>query len=89
MSAAELVGSLEVAARLGVSVNTLASWRRRGTDAFPPAEHVVGGRPAWKWSTVKAWATRTGRMPQPPAKGDRSSPAARAHGLELLEGGAS
>lgn len=63
MSAAELVGCAEVAERLRVSPNTLYSWRRRPSSGFPPAEHTVGGRPAWKWTTVRRWAERTGRLP--------------------------
>lgn len=61
MPAAELVGCQEIAERLNVPPNTVYAWRHR--KLLPEPEHTVGGRPAWKWSTIRQWADRTGRLP--------------------------
>lgn len=54
------VGAVEIAARLGVARRTVDSWRQRDVG-FPEPRWTVGGRPAWDWSDVKAWARSTGR----------------------------
>jgi predicted DNA-binding transcriptional regulator AlpA len=54
------VGTVEIAARLGVSRSAVDAWRHRHPD-FPEPRWTVGGRPAWDWSDVEAWARSTGR----------------------------
>lgn len=56
----EPVGCVEVAARLGVKRQTVAQWRVRGV--MPAPAWTVSGQPCWDWSTVEAWALRTGRL---------------------------
>lgn len=53
------LGSVEVAELLNVEAATVAKWRLR--KVFPGAECTVGGRPAWKRSTILEWAQETGR----------------------------
>jgi len=50
----EVVGVVELVDRLGVSRNTINTWRTRGV--FPEPAWIVGGRPAWTWSVVEEWA---------------------------------
>ncbi len=57
---AEPVGTVEIAARLGVARATVDSWRARSTG-FPAPAWTVGGRPAWDWAEVAEWARSTGR----------------------------
>jgi transposase len=47
-----VVGCKEIADRLGVSENLVATWRRRGL--LPTASMTVGGRPAWWLSKIEA-----------------------------------
>jgi len=54
------VGAVEVAARLGVARSTVDQWRQRGL--LPAPDWTVGGRPAWSWATIEAWARSTGRL---------------------------
>lgn len=58
---ADPVGTVEVAARLGVTRKAVDAWRSRGLG-FPDPRWTVGGRPAWSWAEVEAWARRTGRI---------------------------
>lgn len=64
----EPVGIPEIADRLGVSVNTVHSWRQRsrkgGAPGFPEPDGAVsnGECPYWWWETVEAWAEETGRI---------------------------
>lgn len=55
------VGAVEVAERLNVKRRTVDQWRQRATD-FPAPRWTVGGRPAWNFDDVEAWAKRTGRL---------------------------
>lgn len=55
-----VVGCKEIADRLGVSENLVATWRRRGL--LPVAPMTVGGRPAWWWSEIEACAHVRARM---------------------------
>ena len=58
----DLVGTAEIADRLGLArYETVHNWRRRYPD-FP--EPVVQLRQAfvWAWPDVEAWARRTGRL---------------------------
>ncbi len=61
MSAAEAVpvGLAEIADRLGVERCTVDKWRNRGL--LPEPRWTVGGRPAWAWADIAAWAFETGR----------------------------
>lgn len=54
------VGLVEIADRLGVARQTVDAWRYR--DLLPQPRWTVGGRPAWAWPDVAAWATATGRQ---------------------------
>lgn len=57
----EPVGAVEIAERLGVRRQTVDNWRQRGR--FPDPEWTVGGRPAWRWSTIDNWHRgRTARL---------------------------
>lgn len=59
----DLVGRSEIAARAGVHLPTVDSWRRRHPD-FPPPEWHVSGTPVWRWEAVAAWLEKprpTGR----------------------------
>ena len=57
---ADPVGTVEIAARLGVKRGTVDQWRQRDIG-FPDPRWTVGGRPAWQWDDVEAWyAARTG-----------------------------
>jgi hypothetical protein len=58
----EPVGTIEIAERLGVTRDAVNQWRRRGIG-FPEPRWNVGGRPAWEWEDVEAWARKTGRLP--------------------------
>lgn len=53
------VGAKEIADRLAVKRGTVDMWRHR--ELFPDPDYTVGGRPAWEWSAVEAWADETGR----------------------------
>ncbi len=57
---AEWLGLAEIAERLGVKRGTADVWRHRGL--LPEPEATIGGRPAWRWSTVETWARTTGRL---------------------------
>lgn len=57
----DVVGLAEIAERLGVQRRTVDRWRERGV--LPDPTWTVGGRPAWEWSTIEAWARATGRLP--------------------------
>ncbi len=55
------VGQHEIAELLDVAPATVRQWSWRGL--LPEAEFLVGGRPAWRWSTIERWARETGRLP--------------------------
>ena len=69
----EFVGRLEVAERLGVSINTVDSWRtpkpgRRPIDPPFPTEAFrispggnYAGVPIWDWGSVEDWAEKAGK----------------------------
>jgi predicted DNA-binding transcriptional regulator AlpA len=55
----EPVGLAEIAERLGVKRATADMWKLRGL--LPEPRWKVGGRPAWDWADIAAWAAETGR----------------------------
>ena len=64
------VGIVEIVDRLGISRATVDQWKLRysaekvaGTSLvpFPEPRWTVGGRPAWNWDEIVAWAKATGR----------------------------
>lgn len=57
----EVVGAVEIARRLGVARATVDQWRQR--SVLPDPRWQVGGRPAWSWAEVRAWAEETARLP--------------------------
>jgi hypothetical protein len=56
----EPVGAIEIADRLGVKPAAVYNWNYKGL--LPAPDWVVGGRPAWNWSTIRDWAKATGRF---------------------------
>jgi hypothetical protein len=58
------VAGTEIMALLGVTRSGWEGWRSR--KLLPEADWPVGGRPAWRWGTIEAWARRTGRLPALP-----------------------
>jgi predicted DNA-binding transcriptional regulator AlpA len=62
VEAVEPVGIVEIAQRLGVTRAALDKWRSRDVG-FPEPRWTVGGRPAWEWDDIEAWARKTGRLP--------------------------
>ncbi len=53
----EPVGLAEIAERLGATRIVVDQWRTRGR--LPAPDWTVGGRPAWRWSTIEEWRGRT------------------------------
>lgn len=58
----EPVGSIEIAAFLGVKPDTIVQWRRRPHLHFPEPRWTVSGRPAWAWRDISEWSIASGRM---------------------------
>lgn len=57
----QLVGTSEIAARLGMKhSHTVHEWRKRYSD-FPVPVASVSGVLVWNWPDVERWARRTGR----------------------------
>jgi predicted DNA-binding transcriptional regulator AlpA len=52
--AADPVGAVEIANRLGVQRNTVDQWRQRRIG-FPAPTWIIGGRPAWDWPQIEQW----------------------------------
>ncbi len=58
----DLVGSTEIAERLGVAHPQLVhDWRRRHPD-FPQPVASLRQALIWSWPDVERWARRTGRL---------------------------
>ena len=58
----KLVGTTEIAKRLGVKrPHLIHDWRRRYSD-FPKPLARVSGVVLWDWRDVERWAKRTGRL---------------------------
>lgn len=60
----DLVGSPEIAARLGVKLATVWQWGQR--DLLPEPPWRISGRPLWEWGAIEAWAIDTGRLSSAP-----------------------
>ncbi len=82
MDTLDLVGPDEVAARLSVAANTVATWRAR-YPSFPAPLVTCSRVPIWHWQVIHAWASATGRLP---AEAEHvASPAAIAWAREHVE----
>ncbi|MCU1483687.1 MAG: hypothetical protein JWN67_433 [Actinomycetia bacterium] len=58
----QLVGTAEIAERLGVKHGeTVHAWRRRYPD-FPPPIATLKQAMVWSWPDVERWAKSTGRL---------------------------
>jgi predicted DNA-binding transcriptional regulator AlpA len=65
----KLVSQFEIAALLGVALQTVHQWRYRGTKhtkagQFPEPDALIGRVPVWRWETIEQWATASGRWPR-------------------------
>ena len=61
----DLVGTVEIAERLGVKrPGVIHDWRRRYED-FPQPVTTLSNVLVWLWPDVAAWARRTGRLDRP------------------------
>jgi len=59
---ANLVGTAEIARRLGVKQHRVVNeWLRRYPD-FPKPLAVVSGVRVWDWPDIERWARQTGRL---------------------------
>lgn len=61
------VGVAEIAERLRVQQQTVATWHyrsRRGELEVPMPEpaHTVSRQPCWNWPEIEAWAKASGRL---------------------------
>lgn len=62
VDADDLVGTKEIAERLGVArLQVVHDWIRRYDDFPEPIARFSSVR-IWAWSDVKAWARQTGRL---------------------------
>lgn len=60
----DLVGSAEIAERLGVKRHQMVhDWRRRYAEFPQPVADLRRG-PIWSWPDVEKWARKTGRLPE-------------------------
>jgi uncharacterized protein YjcR len=62
----DIIGAEDIAAMLGVQLQTVHRWRTRaremGADALPEPEWVIGGTPIWQRGTIVRWARKTQRL---------------------------
>jgi hypothetical protein len=68
------VGVDEIAVRLGVTRNTVVTWRQRSrtwkkVPRFPEPAGRISGRFWWWWADVEAWAVEAGRLPDEEPRG--------------------
>lgn len=64
----DLVGSAEIAERLGVKRHQVVhGWRRRYADFPQPVADLRRGA-IWAWPDIERWARKTGRLPHEPRK---------------------
>jgi hypothetical protein len=58
-----LVGTAEIADRLGLNQpETVHAWRRRHPDFPAPVKRLQIGY-VWNWPDIERWAKATGRLP--------------------------
>lgn len=58
----DLVGSAEIAKRLGVRrLQVVHDWRRRHAD-FPEPVAELSNVLVWNWPDIESWARHTGRL---------------------------
>lgn len=62
LEADEPVGLKEIAERLGVKRGTVDAWGPGQRDTLPEPTWTIGGRPAWRWSVIEAWAREQGKL---------------------------
>jgi hypothetical protein len=65
----DVVGTREIAERLGVQLGTVHMWQQRRDTLNPPMPEPrgkVSGVPWWSWRDVQRWARKTGRLPEEP-----------------------
>ncbi len=63
MEPEDLVGSSEIAERLGLAhQQAVHLWRKRYPDFPDPVAHLRQAM-VWNWPDVEAWARKTGRLP--------------------------
>jgi hypothetical protein len=64
VDADQLVGSAEIADRLGLRRVQHVHWHREHDPSFPEALARIGagGTYVWYWPDIEAWARRTGRL---------------------------
>jgi predicted DNA-binding transcriptional regulator AlpA len=65
---ADLVGTADIARRLGVTRQRVGQLRQRGDFPAPVARLGLGQ--LWRWSEVDAWATTWRRRPGRPPKNE-------------------
>lgn len=62
----DIIGAEDIAAMLGVQLQTVHRWRTRGREmgegALPEPEWVIGGTPIWQRGTIVRWARQSGRL---------------------------
>ena len=80
VQADHIVGTREIARRLGVPGPQTVALFRKCHDDFPPPIAVVGKALVWDWPDVEAWARRANRRPTrhlralpPPGRPDPSA----------------
>lgn len=64
-AAEDVVGTRQIAERLGVETSTVHQWRQRDLKIpMPPPRGDVSGVPWWSWKDIERWARKTGRLPK-------------------------
>jgi predicted DNA-binding transcriptional regulator AlpA len=59
----DLVGTVDIAKRLGVKrPQVVHDWIRRHED-FPEAVATLSNVRVWDWADIQRWAEKTGRLP--------------------------
>lgn len=63
LPASDLVGSQEIAERLGWANAEQVHNARRRDPSFPKPFKELGAAIIWSWTDVEEWARNTGRLP--------------------------
>lgn len=66
----DLVGTAEIAQRLGVAQATVHSWRHRHPK-FPAPILILATGPIWRWEDVAEWASQPRRAGRPRSSSPR------------------